>query len=64
MLAAAQKFLIQLNRKTTEFYRTAVVRQTRRTCLPLAFRLDLGGSGERSSPVDDSISEAYNEAWR
>ena len=26
MLAAAQKFLIQLARKTTEFYRTAVVR--------------------------------------
>src|ERR1700719_525423 len=48
MLAAAQKFLIQLNRKTTQFYRTAVVRQMRRTCLPLAFRLDLGDSSRRT----------------
>ena len=43
MLAAAQKFLIQLNRKTTEFYRTAVVRANEADLPPAGVQAGLRG---------------------
>src|ERR1700730_6905029 len=43
MLAAAEKLLIQLNRKTTEFYRTAVVRANEADLRPAGVQAGLRG---------------------
>jgi hypothetical protein len=43
MLAAAEKLLIQLNRKTTEFYRTAVVRANEADLPPAGVQAGLRG---------------------